>query len=97
MRKIVSGIDISEESEERILSFLKSCFRYKQMVEKKAPETLIVLEKSIFKDRLEKLSPEEVFCAILSWEGYYEKRIVTNEVEDEKMIRDINQRLLSLN
>lgn len=93
IKKIVSGIDI----EENILSFLKSCFRYKQMLDKKAPEFLLFSEKSILKDRLEKLTPDEVFIAMLSWQEYYEKRIVLDEIEDEKIMRDINKHLLSLN
>lgn len=85
------------ESEERISGFLRSIFRYKRMTEKNAPNELLVMEKVILRDKLESLSPEEVFLAVTSWEAYYEKAIVDEGIQDEKTVMDINSFIQTLN
>jgi hypothetical protein len=90
-------MNIDYESEERIYGFLKSIFRYKRMIEKNAPDELCVLEKVILRDKLDALSPEEVFLAVTSWEEYYEKAVVDEGIQDEQTVRDINSFMQTLN
>jgi len=85
------------EGEERISGFLRSIFRYKRMLAKRAPDELLSMEKIILRDKLEVLSVEELFVAVTSWEEYYEEAVVDEGIQDERVERDINSHLQTLN
>lgn len=85
------------EREDRINSFLRSVFRFKQMTKKNAPDELISMEKAIMADRLEALSAEDVYIAITFWPEYQEKQLVLDEIENEKVARDLDAHIMSLN
>jgi len=85
------------ESQDKMNSFLRSVFRYKKLLEGKAPKTLLVLEENLLQSRLEDLTTKELFTSVMSWNDYYNETSVTEEIDDEKTMRDVNSYLLSLN
>lgn len=85
------------ESKDRINSFLRSIFRYKRMLARRSPDELLTMEKAILKDKLESLSIEEVYEAVISWEEYYEETIVDECIKDEQFSKDLDAHLQALN
>jgi hypothetical protein len=67
------------------------------MLDKNAPDELRAMETVILRDKLSTLTPEEVFKAVTSWEDYYEKAVVDEGIQDEKVVRDINSFIQTLN
>lgn len=82
---------------EKISKFLRSAFRMRRMEVSFAPQQLLMLEKSIFADRLKDLNPEEVYAAMMIWHQYCEESAVQEELDDHHIMTHVNSEIMNLN
>lgn len=80
---------VNSEDFEKITLFLRSVYRYTQLIDLEAPDILMEMEDKILFDRMSEMNPVDMVLAFTIWDEFYEKQLVEDQLLDEKIKADL--------
>lgn len=82
---------------ENIYYAMRSLFRFMELSRKKTSTLVIENERTILKNRMAELDPEEMIYLVEHWEKYYNKELVNQEIKDEFLINQLKDEFKKIN
>jgi len=80
-------MELTDISEEKIYSALRSLYRYREMTEEDAPYVLIEAESDLLKKRVTLLNAQEIFALVKLWPEYLTQQLAFDVIDNEQFDR----------
>lgn len=90
-------MELRPDSKEKIYNTLRSLFRYQKLIEMNAPQILFENEGKMISKRIRSMNPAEIFLAITSWDEFQKEQVVQDEIQNQKLDKDLNEYYQTMN